>query len=201
MTAPLKIAVLLSGRGRSVLNLEKKIRDGELHAEIRTVIAHDPSLAGVARCREMGLDVKIVPNTSSESCSDAIDELIHESEAELICLCGYMRHFRVGELWSGRVVNIHPALLPDFGGRGMYGRRVHQAVLDAGKNETGCTVHWVDEEYDRGPMILQHRCRIRENDDIESLSKRVFEVECLAYPEAIALIASELRTPTSMCKS
>ena len=201
MNGPLRIATLLSGRGRSIMNLEKRIRDGALNAEIRTVIAHDDSLPGVERCREMGLDVRIVPSTSPESCSDAIDEVLRGSDAELICLCGYLRRFRVGEAWSGRVVNIHPSLLPDFGGKGMYGRRVHQAVLDSGNRVSGCTIHWVDEEYDRGPIILQKRCEVREDDDIASLSERVFELECHAYPEAIASVTSLLRTPSSMCES
>ena len=98
-------------------------------------------------------------------------------------------------------MNIHPSLLPDFGGKGMYGRRVHQAVLDSGNRVSGCTIHWVDEEYDRGPIILQKRCELREDDDIASLSERVFELECHAYPEAIASVTSLLRTPSSMCES
>ena len=98
-------------------------------------------------------------------------------------------------------MNIHPALLPDFGGKGMYGRRVHQAVLDSGRREAGCTVHWVDEEYDRGPIILQERCEVKENDDLDALAARVFELECSVYPRAIERIASQLRTPSGMCES
>ena len=201
MTAPLGIATLLSGEGRSILNLADKIRSGELDAEIRVVIAHDASLAGVARCREIGLEVSIVTEPDAEACSDAIDEVLRRSQAELICLCGYLRRFRVGELWSGRVVNIHPALLPEFGGRGMYGRRVHEAVLDTASRESGCTVHWVDEEYDRGPIILQERCEVRRDDDIESLASRVFDLECSVYPRAIEQVASKLRRPADMCES
>ena len=201
MTAPLGIAALLSGEGRSILNLADKIRTGALDAEIRVVIAHDASLAGVARCRKIGLDVCIVTEPGYEACSDAIDEVLQRSQAELICLCGYLRRFRVGELWSGRVVNIHPALLPEFGGRGMYGRRVHEAVLDTASKESGCTVHWVDEEYDRGPIILQERCEVREGDDIDSLSSRVFDLECSVYPRAIERIASKLRRSADMCES
>jgi phosphoribosylglycinamide formyltransferase-1 len=201
MTAPLGIATLLSGEGRSILNLADKIRTGELDAEIRVVIAHDASLAGVARCREIGLEVCIVTEPDAEACSDAIDEVLQRSQAELICLCGYLRRFRVGELWSGRVVNIHPALLPEFGGRGMYGRRVHEAVLDTASMESGCTVHWVDEEYDRGPIILQERCEVRQGDDIDSLSRRVFDLECSVYPRAIEHVASKLRRSADMCES
>ena len=201
MTTRLGIAALLSGEGRSVLNLERRIRTCELQAEIRVVIAHDASLAGVARCRELGLDVRIVTEESRDACSDQIDEILRSADVELICLCGYLRRFRVGDLWRGRVVNIHPSLLPQFGGKGMYGRRVHQAVLDAGREQTGCTVHWVDEEYDRGPIILQEHCEVRENDDCETLAARVFELECRVYPKAIERITSELRASASMCES
>ena len=201
MTAPLGIATLLSGEGRSILNLAEKIRNGELDAEIRVVIAHDHSLAGVTRCREIGLEVRIVSEHCDEACSDAIDEVLQRSGAELICLCGYLRRFRVGELWNGRVVNIHPALLPEFGGRGMYGRRVHEAVLDTASKESGCTVHWVDEEYDRGPIILQERCEVKQGDDIDSLSSRVFDLECSVYPRAIEHIALKLRRSADRCES
>ena len=201
MRAPLGIATLLSGEGRSILNLADKIRRGELDAEIRVVIAHDASLAGVARCRDIGLEVSIVSEPDTDACSDAIDEVLQRSQAELICLCGYLRRFRVGELWSVRVVNIHPALLPEFGGRGMYGRRVHEAVLDTASKESGCTVHWVDEESDRGPIILQERCEVKPSDDIDSLSSRVFDLECSVYPRAIEHIASKLRRSADMCQS
>ena len=201
MSSPLEIGALLSGEGRSVLNLARRIRESDLHAEIKVVIAHDASLAGVARCREIGLDVRIVSEKDRDACSDAIDVVLGEAQVELICLCGYLRRFRVGDLWDGRVVNIHPSLLPDFGGKGMYGRRVHRAVLDAGREETGCTVHWVDEAYDRGPIILQKRCAVLEDDDEETLAARVFELECMAYPEALERIASTLRQSASMCES
>jgi phosphoribosylglycinamide formyltransferase-1 len=148
-----------------------------------------------------GLDVKIIPGSATESCSDELDEMLQASGAELICLCGYLRRFRVGELWRGKVVNIHPALLPNFGGKGMFGNRVHQAVLDSDEKESGCTVHWVDEAYDQGEIILQHRCEVRRDDDKESLAKRVFEAECLAYPQALELVASKLQTPSSLCES
>ena len=201
MTEPLGIAALLSGEGRSVLNLAGRIRKCELHAEIRVVIAHDASLAGVTRCRESGLDVRIVSGRDRDACSDAIDVILRDADVELICLCGYLRRFRVGDLWRDRVVNIHPSLLPEFGGKGMYGRHVHQAVLDAGRRQTGCTVHWVDEEYDRGPIILQERCEVRENDDSETLAARVFELECGAYPKAIERISSKLRASAGVCES
>jgi folate-dependent phosphoribosylglycinamide formyltransferase PurN len=106
------------------------------------------------------------------------------SEVELVCLAGYLRRFRV-DAWRGRTLNIHPALLPDFGGQGMFGTHVHAAVLAAGRTETGCTVHWVDEEYDHGATLVQRRCPVLPGDTAETLAARVFAEECVAYPQAV----------------
>ncbi|MBL0870820.1 MAG: phosphoribosylglycinamide formyltransferase, partial [Phycisphaerales bacterium] len=95
--------------------------------------------------------------------------------------------------YEGRIVNIHPSLLPSFGGRGMYGDKVHEAVLKAGVKETGCTVHLVNAEYDDGPVLVQRRCEVRPGDDVRSLAARVFEQECIAYPEGIAMVIERIR--------
>lgn len=188
MREPTPIAALISGGGRTVVNLAEQIGEGLLEARIVSVIAHKESLPGVTRCRERKLPVTVVPHDPVDSLDDRIDDVLTSSGAELICLCGYLRHFRVGTRWTGRTLNIHPALLPDFGGQGMYGSRVHRAVLDAGVRESGCTVHFVDEEYDHGPPILQRRCAVLPEDDPESLAARVFELEREAFPEAIRMV-------------
>ena len=185
MSEPVPIATLISGGGRTVLNLAKEIDCGRLNARITSVIAHRESLAGVRRCRDLGLPVNVVETDPRDSLDDRLDQALADSGAEFICLCGYLRHFRIGSRWAGRTINIHPALLPNFGGKGMYGDHVHQAVLSSGASETGCTVHFVDEEYDHGPTILQRRCAVRQDDDVDSLAARVFELECEAFPEAL----------------
>lgn len=186
MSGTLRIGALLSGGGRTLLNLADRIDDGTLAAKIAVVIASRPDVPGVQRARLRGLDVHIVPPGSH----DRITRLLVETDAALVCLCGYLHWLRVDEPLTGRVMNIHPALLPDFGGRGMYGARVHRAVLAAGGQESGCTVHFVDEQYDHGPIILQRRCPVLPDDDADALAARVFEQECIAYPEAISLFAA-----------
>jgi len=185
VSAPVDIAALISGGGRTVLNLADEIDAGRLPFRITAVIAHRESLAGVRRCRERGLPVHVIETDPRDTLDDRIDDALGAAGASFVCLCGYLRHFRVGDRWSDRTINIHPALLPAFGGKGMYGEHVHRAVLASGAVESGCTVHFVDEQYDHGPTILQMRCPVRPDDDADTLAARVFELECRAFPEAL----------------
>lgn len=123
---------------------------------------------------------------------DHITSLLRDKRIDLVCLCGYLRWFRIDPDFRGRVINIHPALLPDFGGQGMHGEHVHRAVLAAGRTVSGCTVHHVDDEYDHGLVILQRTCPVLPGDDPSTLAARVFEQECIAYPEAIRRLAPTL---------
>ncbi len=192
MSRPLRLALLVSGGGRTLANLADRIDAGRLAAEIVLVIASRPDVPAVAIARARGLAVRIAHRRAFESedrLHDAITAWLIERQAELVCLCGYVRWFRVDPPFRGRVINIHPALLPEFGGKGMYGLRVHRAVLAAGRRESGCTVHFVDDQYDHGPIILQLRCPVLPGDDEHTLAARVFEQECIAYPQAIALFA------------
>ena len=139
------------------------------------------------------LDVRIVRQrdfATEDDMHDSISAALVEKRIELVCLCGYMRWFRVDERFIGRVMNIHPALLPDFGGQGMHGQIVHQAVLDSQRQFSGCTVHFVDDEYDHGPVVIQRTCPVLTDDDHASLATRVFTLECQAYPDAIRLFAA-----------
>ncbi len=148
----------------------------------------------MARLRERGLDVQVIDRAAypdGDARDDAITRCLTDAGTELVALCGYLRFFRVDPAWAGgRALNIHPALLPKFGGPGMYGDRVHAAVLAAGDPESGCTVHIVDDEYDHGPVVVQRRCPVRPGDDVDTLAARVFAEECLAYPEAIRIVAA-----------
>ena len=185
----LRLGCLISGGGRTVLNLHDAIARDEVPASIEVVIAHRADVAGVERCRDAGLRVEIVPVAPNETLADRIDATLDAADVELVCLAGYLRHFRVAPRWTDRVVNIHPSLLPRHGGRGMYGDRVHAAVLAAGDPESGCTVHAVDEIYDHGAVLLQRRCPVEPDDTVDTLAARVFEEECQALPDAIAAIA------------
>jgi phosphoribosylglycinamide formyltransferase-1 len=192
MTAPLRLGALLSGGGRTVLNLADRIADGTLTADIALVVASRADVAGVQRARARGLEVRVADRRDYESADqlhDTITSWLVEHDVQLACLCGYLYWFRLDEPFRGRAMNIHPALLPDFGGKGMYGLRVHRAVLAAGAKVSGCTVHFLDDQYDHGPVILQRECPVLRGDDEQALADRVFEQECIAYPQAIGLFA------------
>lgn len=193
-TPPLRLGTLISGGGRTVLNLQDEIEAGRLPATIELVIASRESAAGVARADARGLPVRVASKTTHpdpDARHDAITGWLREAGVDLVCLCGYLQWFRIDPPFEGRVINIHPALLPDFGGPGMYGMHVHEAVLEAGRTESGCTVHVVDEAYDHGPAILQRRCPVAPGDDAAALADRVFREECIAYPDAIRLFAED----------
>lgn len=180
------ICALASGGGRTILNLQDRIEDGSLDATIARVITNRDCKA-VERARACGLDAEIVPWTDPEAWAAEVWPRIEAAGANLVCNCGFLRLILVPPHWEGRVMNIHPALLPKYGGKGMYGDHVHRAVLESGDAESGCTVHFVTNEYDAGPIILQKRVPVQDGDSVESLAARVFEVECDAYPEAIRL--------------
>lgn len=191
-TAPLRIGVIIGRGGRTLLNLARCIERDGIPARIVSVLAPRADLAGVEKARAAGFDVTIMPPAlpHPEETHDFITRFMLDAEAEIIALAGYLRWFRLDPPYVGRVVNIHPALLPAFGGRGMYGRHVHEAVLAYGAKVSGCTIHFVDDEYDHGPVILQRTCDVRDDDSPETLAARVFAEECLAFPDAIARIAS-----------
>ena len=122
--------------------------------------------------------------------SARLAELLDDAAVDLVCLAGFLSFWEIPDRYLGRVMNIHPALLPRFGGTGMYGHHVHEAVLAAGCKVSGCTVHLVNNEYDAGPIVVQKAVPVLEGDTPDSLAARVFEQECLAYPEAIRLFAA-----------
>lgn len=183
------LGCLISGGGRTVLNLQQAIERGALRARIGEVVVTKPGIAGIDRCRAAGLPVVVCDRSRVESLDDQVDAALVAAGVDLVCLCGYLRKFRVGR-WAGRALNIHPALLPRHGGQGMYGHHVHEAVLAAGDAESGCTVHLVDDEYDHGRTIVQRRCPVLPGDTPDTLAARVFEQECIAYPEAIGLMGA-----------
>ena len=192
---PLVLGALVSGTGRSVLNLQEAIQSGALRARLAVVVALRPDVPAVEKCQQHGLTVVVVPPEPAHTLDDRLDAVLRQHGVQVVCLCGYLRKFRVGA-WAGRAVNIHPALLPAFGGKGMYGQRVHEAVLAAGVPESGCTVHLVDDEYDHGPTLLQLRCPVLPADTPQTLAARVFALECQAYPAAIEKLVPGTPVPT-----
>jgi formyltetrahydrofolate-dependent phosphoribosylglycinamide formyltransferase len=193
----MKLAVLVSGSGTTLQNLIDLIALGKLDAEIRLVIGSRRDLTGLRRAAEAKIMNFVVERSSYDECaafSKAVFSLCDDADVDLVCLGGWLCLLDIPPKYQGRVMNIHPALLPSFGGKGMYGRRVHQAVLDCGCKISGCTVHFVDATYDSGPIIIQRACPVLEDDSADSLAHRVFEEEKIAYPEALRLFqAGKLR--------
>lgn len=181
MSAPPGLAVLISGGGRTLLNLADRIDEGDLPARIALVVA-SRECPGADRARERGLPVVIAPGDLS---AHDLDRFLLDSGAGCAALAGYLRLLRIPPRLRNRVINIHPALLPSFGGPGMYGERVHRAVLDAGCKVSGCTAHLCDDRYDAGPIVAQAACEVLEGDTPASLGARVFDLECRMYPAAV----------------
>ncbi len=187
---PLQLAVLISGGGRTLLNLHEQIRTGDLQAEIQTVISSRGDAAGVKRAQDAGMSVQIIsPRDSNDASGASFHDRLYEavSGVDLVCMAGFLSMWHIPDEMIGRVMNIHPALLPDYGGPGMYGIRVHEAVIRDRREVSGCTVHFCDHQYDHGPIILQREVSVYTNDSTQSLADRVFVQECIAYPKAIQL--------------
>ena len=185
----LRLVPLVSGGGRTVLNLLDRIQARRLMAEIALVLADRPCPA-IERLEARGVEVELIPWPGTpEAWAARAWPRIEQRRADLVLGCGFLRLLVIPPRWLGKVMNIHPGLLPRFGGKGLYGERVHAAVLAAGEKESGCTVHFADNEYDHGPTILERRVPVLPADTAATLSARVFEAECEAYPEAIRLFA------------
>jgi phosphoribosylglycinamide formyltransferase 1 len=189
---PLSLGVLLSGTGRTLLNIHESIIDGRLDARIACVISSRPDVLGVDRARNLGLSVIVVPRatTPDPDFHDQIADILRDRAVDLVCLAGFTTLWRIPPEFDRRVLNIHPALLPKFGGKGFFGRRVHEAVIDAHETTSGCTVHVCDNQYDHGPIVLQREVPVYESDTPDTLADRVFDQERIAYPEAIRLFTA-----------
>lgn len=189
---PVKLAVLLSGGGTTMQNLADRIAAGSLNAQIVCVVASNTKAFGIERARQLGLPCHVVARKEYEDSAAFSAEVFDKARsagAELICLAGFLSLLVIPDDYNWRIINIHPALLPSFGGKGMHGQHVHQAVIDHGCKVSGCTVHFADPTYDTGPILVQRTCPVLPDDSPESLAARVYEQECEAYPQAITALA------------
>ncbi|MCA9293067.1 MAG: phosphoribosylglycinamide formyltransferase [Phycisphaerales bacterium] len=184
--AKVPIAVFVSGRGRTLVNLAAQIEAGALPARIALVVG-SKACDATTWAIERRIATEIAPRLAVED----VERLVREHGVHWIVLAGYIKHLPIPTSMRGRIVNIHPALLPKFGGKGMYGHRVHQAVLDSCETESGCTVHYVDDVYDHGDVIAQVRCAVEAGDTPETLAARVFALECALYPRVLAELFAE----------
>lgn len=190
----IRLGVLISGGGTTLMNILDYIKDGRLNAQVPVVISSRSTVAGVERAKNAGLNVKIIrkkDHPDIEKFSKKIEEELLAAKVDLVIQGGWLCLWKIPALYENRVMNIHPALLPSFGGQGMWGLHVHEAVLKAGCKVSGCTVHFCTNEYDTGPIIVQRTCPVKDTDDPDTLAARVFVQECIAFPEAIRLFAED----------
>jgi phosphoribosylglycinamide formyltransferase-1 len=188
---PIRLAVCVSGGGTTLQNLIDRIRSRKLRAEIVQVVASRPRIAAIAKAEAARIPLALAKynSRSNSEFSKSVFDAIRHSHSELVVLAGFLSLLRIPPDYRGRVINIHPSLIPSFCGRGFYGAKVHQAVLQSGVKVSGCTVHFVDNDYDNGPIILQRAVPVPEGDTPEALAARVFKEECRALPEAITQYA------------
>lgn len=188
----LNLAILISGSGTTLQNLIDKINDKTLNANIQIVISSAPDTYGIKRADQNNIPAAIVQRKGYNNSGIFSNTIINEIEkysVDLIILAGFLHLFKIPDKYTGKVMNIHPGLIPSFCGKGYYGHHVHEAVIESGVKVSGCTVHFVDNEYDCGPIIIQRVVQVHEDDSPETLAQRVFKEECIAYPEAINLFA------------
>jgi phosphoribosylglycinamide formyltransferase-1 len=188
MSDTMKLGILLSGGGRTLQNLHEHIHGGKLDAEISVVISSSRKCYGVQRARDLGYSVFTQVKRKSMADSEyslKILDLLQEHHADYIVLAGFLKRFLPGERYKNRCINIHPSLIPAFCGPGYYGSRVHQAVWDRGCRVTGCTVHFVNDDYDAGPIILQKPVFLMGDEDPDTIADLVFDAECEALPHAL----------------
>ena len=193
MLKPFSISVMISGGGTTLKNLIDRYDHGELDAQIAQVISNKSDAGGLQYAADAGIDCEIVDHREYDSVgsfSQAIFDAARGAGVDLVVMGGFLRRVAIPKDFENRVINIHPSLIPAFCGKGNYGRRVHQAVVDYGCRVSGCTVHFVDDQYDHGPIIAQSTVEVKAEDSAESLAARVFEAECELYPRVINAIAS-----------
>lgn len=186
----LGVAVLVSGSGSNLQALIDRFSRPEAPAEIQLVVASRPGIRALERAAAATIPSVVLPPGRAEA-DEVLRSTLREVGPDLVVLAGYLRLIPpdLVDEWRGRMLNVHPALLPAFGGPGMYGRRVHEAVLRSGVTETGATVHLVDERYDGGPIVAQRSVTVRDGDDGDTLAARVLEAEHQLLPAVVAAIA------------
>ena len=193
---PIDVAVLLSGSGRTLENFLAKITADLLPVRIVCVVASRGGVRGVQIARDAHLPCAILRRKDYPAVAEhnaAINSWLDRYSPQIIVLAGYLCYYIAPPGFNGPVVNIHPALLPKYGGQGYYGDRVHQAVLAAGETESGCTVHRVDDQYDHGQILAQSKVPVLPEDDVHSLAARIFAAECELYPRVVAELARSLQ--------
>ncbi len=195
----MNICVFASGSGTNFKAIIEAKKSGIIKSDISLLITNNSDCGAVGIAKENGIPVfhisrKVYPNASDEEYANLFLDKLYEHKIDFIVLAGYMKmiHASIIRKFPNRIINIHPALLPKFGGKGMYGMNVHRAVIEAGEKESGVTIHYVNENYDEGKIILQEKVEVASNDTAETLHKKVLKLEHKYYPEVIRKIESSL---------
>lgn len=194
MTKQLKVGMLISGGGTTLKNLLDRNASNEIDVDFRFVISSNSKAKGLDFATAANVPHEVVRRKdyeNPESHSERIFGLARDHEVDYVLMGGYLQHILIPDDFENRVLNTHPALIPAFCGKGYYGLRVHQAVLDYGAKISGCTIHFVDNQYDHGPIIVQKSVAVENGDTADSLAKRVFQAECEAYPKVVRLLAED----------
>lgn len=192
MIKKINLGVLISGSGSTLQNFIDQIETGKLPAAIRVVISSKPNVTGLERARKHNIPTVVVPYINYkdvDAFSQAITTELDKYPIDLITLAGFVHFYKIPDKYKGMTMNIHPGLIPAFCGHHYYGNKVHEAVINYGAKVSGCTVHFADNVYDNGPIIIQRAVPVLDDDTPHTLSARVFQEECEAYPEAIRLFA------------
>ena len=193
MERAVRLALLISGSGTTLQNFLDRIASGHLTAEVVVVIASRTDAAGLERARQAGIAAVAVPRkefTDVDRFNDALHTELRRYTFDLILLAGFLSPFQLRGAYAGRVLNIHPALIPAFCGKGFYGEKVHRAVIESGVKVSGCTIHFADDDYDHGPIVSQGAVPVLDTDTPETLALRVHGLENELYPEAVRLWAA-----------
>lgn len=183
-----KLVVLASGSGSNFQAIIDAVKGGKIKGEIAGLISSKRDVGAVKRAQKHNIPVRVIPASSGTEFSDALQKQLTEWSPDLIVLAGYLRKIpdRIVNRYPNQIINIHPSLLPKYGGKGFYGQRVHQAVLNDKETVSGCTVHFVNEEYDSGDIIEQAEVPVLPSDTAESLASRILEKEHQILPSVIA---------------
>ena len=193
MKGPYPVAVLISGSGTTLKNLIELRDRGTLRVDFRLVVSSKKEAGGLRFAEAASIPTVVVPKLKSQTAEEHSENVfspIRKAGVQLVVMGGYLQHVLIPADFENKVINIHPSLIPSFSGQGMYGLKVHQAAIDFGVKVSGCTVHFVDNEYDHGPILLQRTCEVLTTDSAESLQRRVFKLECQVLPDAIRKIAA-----------
>ena len=189
-----RVAILVGtkGRGTNMASLIAACHSGYVPAQAALVVSPKAGTPAAIRAESLGVPVTVIER--SDDYEQEMLDALWQNEIDVICLAGYMFLLpkKVVRRYEGRILNIHPALLPKYGGKGMYGIHVHEAVIAASEKESGCSIHFVNERYDEGAVLLQKKCPVLPDDTPESLAERVLDLEHTAYPEALKMLVERL---------